>query len=89
MATRYHLLPPTTAGISSDAVKKDNFLSGLAAQLALDLPIPNTSQMAAIWDAIRPNLEKFTANALKPQEASKAMQQTVTTELQSLNSGQL
>lgn len=84
MATRYHLLPPTGAGLSSDAVKNDSFLSGLAAQLALDTPMPSQPQMQAVWDAIRPNLEQVVGNIVKPQDAAQAMQQAATSELQSL-----
>lgn len=84
MATRYHLLPPTGAGLSSDAVKNDAFLSGLAQQLALATPMPSQPQMMAIWDAIRPNLEQVAADTAKPDAAAQAMQQAVVAEIQTL-----
>lgn len=84
MAAHYRLLPPTTAGLSSDAVKSDAVLSGIAAQLAVALPQPNQLQMQAIWSAIRPNLEQVVAGVVKPQQAVQTMQQTALSQIKSL-----
>ncbi len=84
MAAHYKLLPPTTAGLGSDAVKSNAALSGIAAQLVLALPEPSQPQMKAVWDAIRPNLEAAVAQVAKPQDAAQAMQQAALTEIKSL-----
>lgn len=80
-----YLLPATKVFLTSDAVQKNSIWSGLYAALELSKPQPNAPEMAAIWAAIRPNLEGVVANTIKPEDAANQMQQMALDKIKLLN----
>lgn len=75
LLSKASLLPPTTAFLSSDAVKGNPVWNGLYSELEIAQPQPAALAMRAVWAALRPNLEQVVAGTAKPAAAAQQMQQ--------------
>lgn len=75
---KFKLLPSSKAFLTSDAVSKNPFWSGLLAQLEQSKATPSSLEMRGVLESLRLPLQGVVAGALTPANAAKQMQQTAT-----------
>lgn len=66
---------PTITAVLNDPEIKSNFLiSSGADMLKYTTPMPNVPEVRAVWDGIRPSLEKVVDGKLDPKDAAVQIQ---------------
>ncbi len=77
-------LPSMTAAYADPRVSGNPFLAASRAAYALGRRMPVVPEMRAIWDAMRPEMEKVLSGAETPEAASKAMQAGAIKQIQTM-----
>jgi len=70
----YKRLPGLKAALADPIIANDPILKGSAEQMAVGTPQPNVLEMRAVWDAMKPEMNKVWSGKMTPAQASAAMQ---------------
>ncbi len=74
LVTQYKRLPGLKAALADPVIANDPILKGSAEQMSVGTPQPNVLEMRAVWDAMKPEMNKVWGGKMKPADAAVAMQ---------------
>ena len=77
-------LPALTSAAQGEALKQKPLLQDSLRALERGQPMPMEVEMRAVWDAIRPQLQRVMASRTEPKAAAQAMQRLAETRIREM-----
>jgi len=74
LVNQYKRLPGLKAALADPIITSDPVLKGSSEQMSAGTPMPTVLEMRAVWDAMKPEMNKVWGGKATPAEAAAAMQ---------------